>query len=134
MSALSSITGYTSPTTSTGNMLLDPARVCRRGRNSKTQRDHSVNFIPGKSRREGVTDNDGGNGGGGNNGRRYRRKVKSFCTKEPEMIREAQRGAKIATLECQHQFRNRHWNCSSVPRSIRRILARGKKVLTVTHL
>lgn len=58
---------------------------------------------------------------------RHRRKVRSFCTKEPEIIREATRGAQIATAECQFQFCNRRWNYSSFPKSIRRILDRGKK-------
>lgn len=85
ISALSS--AFPSPTASS-HLLIDPARVCRKGR--KQNMREQLNFIHGK--REG-------------GGRRHRRKVRSFCTKEPEMIREAKRGAQIATTECQFQFR-----------------------------
>lgn len=114
MSSFSSAVVTQPHVTAPGHMLLDPSRVCRKGRN-KNARD-SMNFIHGKTI---PVETVGG-------GKRHRRKVRSFCTKEPEMIREAKRGAQIATSECQFQFRNRHWNCSALPRSIRRILSRGK--------
>ena len=102
-----------------GHLLLDPSRICRKGRKFQENSKRSMNFImPGK--------NIAGGGGGGGSLGRHRRKVHSFCTKEPEIILEATRGAHLATLECQFQFRNRHWNCSALPRSIRRILSSGK--------
>ncbi|CAG7716558.1 unnamed protein product [Allacma fusca] len=98
-----------------GHLLVDPSRICRKGRKFQENSKRSMNFIvPGK------------NVEGGGLGR-HRRKVHSFCTKEPEIMQEATRGAHLATLECQFQFRNRHWNCSALPRSIRRILSRDTR-------
>lgn len=92
-------------------LLVDPGRMCRRSRKSRD----STNFIvPGKA--------------GGS--RRQRRKVSKFCTREAELIHQATKGARIATLECEHQFKSRHWNCSALPRSIRKILAKGTKELS----
>ncbi|XP_021952979.1 protein Wnt-1 [Folsomia candida] len=106
------------PTTT--HMLIDPSRLCRKGRN-KNLRD-SMNFIHGKTQIAVAT-----------GGRRHRRKVRSFCNKEPEMIREAKRGSQIATTECQYQFKNRHWNCSALPRSIRRVLSRDTRETAYVH-
>lgn len=50
-----------------------------------------------------------------------------ICDKKPDIIREIARGAEMGKKECEHQFRNRHWNCSSAKRSMRRILMRGKR-------
>ncbi|ODM95642.1 Protein Wnt-6 [Orchesella cincta] len=106
--------GLTDPPTS--QLLIDPVRMCRKNR--RNMKDSS-NFI--------VHGNTVGMA------HRHRRKVKSFCTKEPEIIREATRGAQIATAECQFQFRNRRWNCSSQPKSIRRLLDRDTRETAFVH-
>jgi len=112
-------------------VLLDPVRMCRNKnrRNNNNNLKDSSNFIV-----HGNTVGGGMVGGGGGRNGRHRRKVRSFCTKEPEIIREATRGAQIATAECQYQFRNRRWNCSSHPKSIRRILDRGKLIIIFKKL
>lgn len=116
-------------------VLLDPARMCRKG--TRKFRDSMNVIMPGKSSfmnpshhyddtsfNNSIIVNNNNNKKMGLN--RYRRKVNTYCAKEAEVMKEASRGAKLATLECQFQFKNRHWNCSSHPKSIRRILGRGK--------
>ena len=89
-------------------MLIDPVKMCRKG-GRRSLRD-SNNFIHGNN----VVMS------------RNRRKTYNFCAKEPEMIHQARRGAHLATKECQFQFRDRQWNCSALPRSIRRVLSKGE--------
>ncbi|KAK7069787.1 Protein Wnt-6 [Halocaridina rubra] len=48
----------------------------------------------------------------------------TICRKEPELVRLIQTGSKIALLECQHQFKNHRWNCTSNKKSLKRILMR----------
>ena len=58
---------------------------------------------------------------------RLKGKLAMICDKKPDIIREIARGAEMGKKECEHQFRNRHWNCSSAKRSMRRTLMRGKR-------
>lgn len=47
------------------------------------------------------------------------------CRKEPKVLLEIVKGAQMATKECQHQFRNRRWNCTTARKSLRKVVARG---------
>lgn len=58
--------------------------------------------------------------------RRLRSKLADICRKEPSLLKEVSKGVQVGTRECQHQFRNRRWNCTTVKRSLRKILLRGK--------
>ncbi|KAK0161007.1 hypothetical protein PV327_009527 [Microctonus hyperodae] len=58
--------------------------------------------------------------------RRLRGKLADICRNEPSLLKEISRGVQVGTRECQHQFRNRRWNCTTVKRSLRKILLRGK--------
>ncbi|XP_064459806.1 protein Wnt-4-like [Ornithodoros turicata] len=42
------------------------------------------------------------------------RAQKLICKNNYEFMQSVRRGAKLAVLECQHQFRSRRWNCSTV--------------------
>ncbi|KAK0090961.1 hypothetical protein PV326_003952 [Microctonus aethiopoides] len=57
--------------------------------------------------------------------RRLRGKLADICRNEPSLLKEISRGVQVGTRECQHQFRNRRWNCTTVKRSLRKILLRG---------
>ncbi|XP_055068966.2 protein Wnt-6 [Misgurnus anguillicaudatus] len=41
---------------------------------------------------------------------------------QPDIIQEVAKGARLGMRECQHQFHNHHWNCSSQSRSLAKIL------------
>ena len=58
--------------------------------------------------------------------RRLGGKQNEICRKEPEIVREVVKGAKMAVTECQHQFRHRRWNCSTSYKGFGRVLRRGK--------
>ena len=57
--------------------------------------------------------------------RRVRGRQAKICRKEPEVLKEIVNGAQLATKECQYQFRNRRWNCTTVRKSLRQVLSRG---------
>ncbi|KAK0085432.1 hypothetical protein PV325_005207, partial [Microctonus aethiopoides] len=42
-----------------------------------------------------------------------RRKQRRLARENPGVLMAVARGANQAILECQHQFRNRRWNCST---------------------
>jgi wnt family len=52
-----------------------------------------------------------------------------ICRKEPEVLQEIVKGAQVATKECQFQFRNRRWNCTTARKSLRKVVARGQSRL-----
>ncbi|KAK6172045.1 hypothetical protein SNE40_018009 [Patella caerulea] len=54
--------------------------------------------------------------------RRLAGKQRAICRKEPEVVEEVAKGAKVALLECQYQFRTRKWNCTTQKRSLSKIL------------
>lgn len=58
--------------------------------------------------------------------RRLRGKMADICRKEPSLLKEIARGVQVGTKECQYQFRNRRWNCTTIRRSLRKILLRGE--------
>ena len=58
--------------------------------------------------------------------RRVRGRKAEICRKEPEVLQEIVKGAQLGTKECQYQFRNRRWNCTTARKSLRKVIARGK--------
>ncbi|XP_046558337.1 protein Wnt-6-like [Haliotis rubra] len=59
--------------------------------------------------------------------RRLAGKQRAICRKEPEIVEEVAKGAKMALIECQYQFRNRRWNCTTARRSISKILRKDTR-------
>ena len=49
-----------------------------------------------------------------------------ICRKEKEIVGEVVNGAKLSIAECQYQFQNRRWNCTTARESFARILRRGR--------
>ncbi|KAF0309656.1 Protein Wnt-4 [Amphibalanus amphitrite] len=45
-----------------------------------------------------------------------------ICRRQPEVIEQVHKGVALATKECQFQFQNRRWNCTTDRRSLKRIL------------
>ncbi|XP_066521711.1 protein Wnt-6 [Hoplias malabaricus] len=45
-----------------------------------------------------------------------------LCQTKPELIQEVAKGARLGMRECQHQFRQHRWNCSSHSKSLGKIL------------
>lgn len=86
-------------------MMMEPMRLCRQRR--VRQHLERTNF------------ND--------NGRHERIKSRQveICRKEPKVLQEIVKGAQLGTKECQHQFRNRRWNCTTARKSLRKVIARG---------
>ncbi|XP_053214772.1 protein Wnt-6-like isoform X1 [Panonychus citri] len=64
---------------------------------------------------------------------RLKGKQTGICEKEPEMLREMSKGAKMAIKECEFQFRNRQWNCTTVRRSMRKVLERDTRETGFVH-
>ncbi|XP_043579993.1 protein Wnt-6-like isoform X6 [Bombus pyrosoma] len=59
--------------------------------------------------------------------RRLKGKMADICRKEPSLLKEIARGVQVGTKECQYQFRNRRWNCTTMRRSLRKILLRDTR-------
>jgi wingless-type MMTV integration site family protein 6 len=57
--------------------------------------------------------------------KRLRGKQALICKNEPDFIKEIIKGAQLGIQECQYQFRDRKWNCTTAKRSIRKILNKG---------
>ena len=65
-----------------------------------------------------------------------RRKQRRLSRENPGVLGAVQRGAKQAVVECQHQFRNRRWNCSTTnflrgKNLFGKIVDRGKRFLSL---
>ncbi len=50
-----------------------------------------------------------------------------MCQSQPEIIQEVAKGARLGMRECQHQFHNHRWNCSSQSRNLAKILQQGEE-------
>ncbi|XP_039279464.1 protein Wnt-6 isoform X1 [Nilaparvata lugens] len=59
--------------------------------------------------------------------RRLKGKVAEICRNEPALLKEISRGIQLGTRECQFQFRDRRWNCTTARRSIRKVLLRDSR-------
>nr|UTS77833.1 Wnt6 [Laodelphax striatellus] len=59
--------------------------------------------------------------------RRLKGKVADICRNEPALLKEISRGIQLGTRECQFQFRDRRWNCTTARRSIRKVLLRDSR-------
>ena len=54
-------------------------------------------------------------------------KQHEICQKQPEIVREVANGARMSIQECQVQFAQRKWNCSTThKRSLHKIMKLGK--------
>lgn len=58
--------------------------------------------------------------------RRLRGKYYEMCKNETLMMHEISRGISMGFKECEYQFKNHRWNCTTNVRSMRKILLRGK--------
>ncbi|XP_056607470.1 protein Wnt-6 isoform X2 [Triplophysa dalaica] len=45
-----------------------------------------------------------------------------LCQSHPEIIQEVAKGARLGMRECQHQFQNNRWNCTSKSKNLAKIL------------
>lgn len=57
--------------------------------------------------------------------RKLRGRMAEICKNEPSLLKEISKGVELGTKECQYQFRNRRWNCTTVRRSLKKVLLRG---------
>lgn len=58
--------------------------------------------------------------------RRLRGKMADICRRDSALLKEIINGINLGFRECEFQFRNRRWNCSTLRKSMRKILMRGK--------
>ncbi|KAK6619023.1 hypothetical protein RUM43_009543 [Polyplax serrata] len=56
--------------------------------------------------------------------RRLRGQMGAIC-RDKALLSEIIRGVGIGTKECQYQFRNRRWNCTTHNKSLKKVLMRG---------
>ncbi|XP_046675321.1 protein Wnt-6 [Homalodisca vitripennis] len=59
--------------------------------------------------------------------RRLRGRMADICKHEPALLKEITKGVQLGTRECQFQFRNRRWNCTSARRSLKKVLMRDTR-------
>ena len=57
--------------------------------------------------------------------RRLRGRRSRICRRQPEVVEEVHKGVAKATKECQFQFKDRRWNCTTNRRSLKKILLKG---------
>lgn len=58
--------------------------------------------------------------------RRLRGKLHDICKNETSLMKEIAKGINMGFRECEYQFKYRRWNCTSVKKSMKKILVRGK--------
>lgn len=58
--------------------------------------------------------------------RKLKGKLADICRKETSLLKEIAKGVQVGTRECQYQFRNRRWNCTTVRRSLKKMMLRGE--------
>ena len=63
--------------------------------------------------------------------KRLRGKQPVLCKNEPEFIKKIISGAKLGIGECQHQFKDRKWNCTTAKPAIRKVIIRGFLIICV---
>lgn len=56
---------------------------------------------------------------------RLRGKYSEMCKNETFLMREISRGISMGFRECEYQFKHHRWNCTSIARSMRKILLKG---------
>ncbi|KAK3599049.1 hypothetical protein CHS0354_012537 [Potamilus streckersoni] len=59
--------------------------------------------------------------------RRLAGKQREICRTEKEIVEEVANGVKLSLAECQYQFRQRRWNCTTVRKSFARILRKDTR-------
>lgn len=65
--------------------------------------------------------------------RRLRDKYSDMCKNETFLMREISRGINMGFRECEHQFKHHRWNCTSIARSMRKILLKGIIIFFSIH-
>ncbi|KAG9344950.1 hypothetical protein JZ751_009490, partial [Albula glossodonta] len=58
------------------------------------------------------------------------------CRARGEVMESVRRAAEMVIEECQHQFRNRRWNCSTTPRGVNvfgRVMTQGTREAAFVH-
>lgn len=58
--------------------------------------------------------------------RKVRGRMADICHNKPGLLKQISFGIQLAQQECEYQFRYRRWNCTSVKRSIKRVMERGE--------
>lgn len=63
--------------------------------------------------------------------RKLRGKLADICRNETALLREVAKGVAMGSAECGFQFRSRRWNCTSVRRSMKKILVKGELLMSM---
>lgn len=118
---------------STGQASMEPMRLCRESRSSNRAGGAHHQYLPGRplfsnslrqrdareqQRHPRLLDSTKGR-------LRMMDQAAETCRKEPQVLQEIVKGAELGTTECQYQFRNRRWNCTTARKSLRRVISRG---------
>lgn len=57
----------------------------------------------------------------------------SICKYEPNVVSEIRKGAYMGTKECALQFSKRRWNCTTVRKSMKKVLERDTREAAFVH-
>lgn len=58
-------------------------------------------------------------------------RMSNICRRKPQLLEQITKGINLGQHECQYQFRNRRWNCTSARRSIKHVILRGEYILNL---